>query len=162
VVPKGAIDKCVNNEAVQVWGNQPNRKQSKSNNQTIERRKTLKKTPLVFISMLLILSLCSAAFAADTPAAAPKGVVNLNSADTSQLSLLPRVGAKAAQRIVDYRKEHGSFQKTTELMQVKGFGQKRFDQVSAYLTVSGNTTLAAKVKSPRKARTKKPATTAAM
>ena len=101
-------------------------------------------------------------FAADVPAASPHGVVNLNSADAAQLSLLPRVGAKAAQRIVDYRKEHGSFQKTTDLMQVKGFGQKRFEQISAYVTVSGNTTLAAKVKSPRKPRTKKPSTTAAM
>jgi hypothetical protein len=48
-------------------------------------------------------------------------------------------------------------------MQVKGFGEKSFNRLAAYVTVSGNTTLNAKVKSPRKPRSKKqPATTASM
>jgi competence ComEA-like helix-hairpin-helix protein len=113
------------------------------------------------ITTLVILSLCTSAFAAgasSTPA--PGGVVNINTADTTHLSNLPRIGAKAAQRIVDYRKEHGPFRKTTDLMQVKGFGEKRFEHLSSYLTVSGDTTLAGKVKSARTARTRKPSTTA--
>lgn len=111
---------------------------------------------------VLAIALCStAAFAAEnhTPAAAaPAGVVNLNTADAAQLALLPRVGAKAAQRIVDYRKEHGSFKKTSDLMQVKGFGEKTFERLNPYLTISGNTTLTEKVKSPstRKASRKSP------
>jgi competence protein ComEA len=88
------------------------------------------------------------------PAAAPTGVVNINTADLTQLELLPRVGAKAAQRIADYRKEHGNFKKTSDLMQVKGFGEKSFEKLSPYVIVDGKTTLTAKVHSPRKASKK--------
>ena len=126
----------------------------------------IRKSNLIALVALVVLSLTTSVFAADAaaPAAAPSGVVNINSADVAQLSLLPRVGEKAAQRIVDYRKEHGAFKKTSDLMQVKGFGAKSFEKLSSYLTVDGKTTLTAKVKSPGKPRTKsskQPATTAA-
>ena len=111
----------------------------------------------IFILGLVILTLSVSAFAADAPA----GVVNINTADASQLVNLPRVGAKAAQRIIDYRKEHGPFSKTTDLMQVKGFGEKSYEVLRPYLTVDGKTTLTAKVRAPRKARaSKSPASTA--
>ena len=125
----------------------------------------IRKSNLIALVALVVLSLTTSVFAADAaPAAAPAGVVNINSADVAQLSLLPRVGEKAAQRIVDYRRDHGAFKKTSDLMQVKGFGAKSFEKLSAYLTVDGKTTLTAKVKSPGKPRTKsskQPATTAA-
>jgi competence ComEA-like helix-hairpin-helix protein len=125
----------------------------------------MRKSHFMMITVLL-LSLATSVFADDAApsmtAAAPAGVVNINTADLAQLSNLPRVGAKAAQRIIDYRKEHGPFQKTSDLMQVKGFGEKRFEALSRYVTVSGNTTLASKIKAPRKPRAsrKQPATTA--
>jgi competence protein ComEA len=105
---------------------------------------------MLFIALFTTLS--TAAFAAETHAAAPAptGVVNINTADGAQLALLPRVGVKAAQRIIDYRKEHGAFKKTSDLMQVKGFGEKTFERLNPYLTTSGSTTLTEKVKSPRK------------
>lgn len=92
-----------------------------------------------------------------------QGVVNINTADAEQLALLPRVGEKAAQRIIEYRTQHGPFKKTSDLMQVKGFGAKTFERVSPYVSLSGQTTLSAKVKSPstRKPRAKKPSTPAA-
>ena len=127
----------------------------------------MKKSHFIAVT-LVILSLClsPAAFADATPAstsAPAAGVVNINTASAGELANLPRVGLKAAQRIVDYRTEHGPFRKTTDLMQVKGFGEKSFNRLAAYVTVSGNTTLNAKVKSPRKPRSKKqPATTASM
>jgi competence ComEA-like helix-hairpin-helix protein len=74
--------------------------------------------------------------------------------------LLPHVGEKAAARIVEYRTQHGPFKKTSELMQVKGFGAKSFEKLSNYLAVDGKTTLASKIKSPRPPRAKKPTTTA--
>jgi competence ComEA-like helix-hairpin-helix protein len=128
----------------------------------------VKKSHFIAVSLVL-LSLCTtlspAAFADATPAASTPaaGVVNINTATAGELANLPRVGLKAAQRIVDYRTEHGPFHKATDLMQVKGFGDKSFNRLSAYVTVSGNTTLTAKVKSARKQRAKKqPATTASM
>ncbi len=113
----------------------------------------MRKSPAIVLLGIIILSLATAALA-DVP-----GVVNLNTADSSQLSFLPRVGTKAAQQIIDYRTAHGPFHKATDLMQVKGFGQKRYEKLSSYLVVEGKTTLTAKVSSPRKPR--KPTATAA-
>jgi len=120
----------------------------------------MRKSPILALA-LVVISLCGAAYAAD---AEPKGVVNINTADATQLALLPGVGAKAAQLIVDYRKQHGAFAKATDLMQVKGFGDKRFERLSPYISVDGKTTLTSKVKSQRKPRAKaagsKPSNTA--
>src|SRR4029450_1090426 len=60
------------------------------------------------------------------PAAAPASPVNINTATQAQLESLPGVGAKAAQRILEYRKQNGSFKKVEDLMNVKGFGGKTF------------------------------------
>jgi competence protein ComEA len=80
--------------------------------------------------------------------------VNINSATSAQIALLPHVGNKAAERIVDYRKAHGSFGQAEELMEVKGVGEKLFTQLKPYVTLTGPTTLTAKVRSgsPRSAR----------
>ena len=88
----------------------------------------MRKSPLfILVAILALASISATAVAANAPAAtAPTGVININTADASQIALLPRVGLKAAQRVIDYRTQHGSFKKTTDLMQVKGFGQTRF------------------------------------
>ena len=106
----------------------------------------MRKSHLIVLSAILIVTMSTAVMADTTQApVAPTGVVNINSADAAQLAFLPRVGVKAAQRIIDYRKEHGSFKKASDLMQVKGFGEKSYEKLAAYLTVDGKTTLAAKV-----------------
>jgi len=114
----------------------------------------MRKSQTIAILSLVILTICGAAFADSQTTAAPAGVVNINTADAAQLANLPRVGMKVAQRIVDYRAAHGPFASTSDLMQVKGFGQKSFDRLSPYLTIEGKTTLTSKVQSPRKARAK--------
>ena len=118
----------------------------------------MRKSLFIVLSVVLIAMISSSALAAvpQIPAGTATGVVNINTADVIQLSLLPRVGAKVAQRIADYRKEHGNFKKTSDLMQVKGFGEKSFERLAAYVTVDGKTTLSAKVhtKSPRKSSKK--------
>jgi competence protein ComEA len=122
----------------------------------------MRKSLHAILAILFIAVYTSSAFAvAATPNVTASGVVNINTADTSELAKLPRVGLKAAQRIVDYRKEHGAFAKTSDLMQVKGFGQKSFDRLSAYLTVNGASTLNAKVKSTGIRKSRKSPTTAA-
>ena len=118
----------------------------------------MRKSLPILVTVFLVASIGAAAFADETPASAPAGVVNINTADAAQLSLLPRVGAKAAQRIVDYRTQHGPFRKTTDIMQVKGFGDKSFQRLSAYITVEGQSTLTTKVSSPRKPRSSKAST----
>ena len=59
------------------------------------------------------------------------------------------------QRIVDSRAQHGRFTKPTDIMQVKGFGDKSYERLSSYITVDGQSTLTAKVRSPRKPRSSK-------
>ena len=49
---------------------------------------------------------------------------------------LPRVGAKTAERIVAFRKQHGGFQRPEELMNVKGIGEKSYAKLKPYLNVS--------------------------
>lgn len=111
----------------------------------------MRKSLPILMSLVLIASLGAAAFAADGQANPNvPGVVNINTATVAQLSLLPRVGAKAAQRIVDYRTAHGGFAKATDIMQVKGFGNKSFERLSAYIVLAGKTTLSEKIRSPRK------------
>lgn len=114
----------------------------------------MRKSHSILFLGIILTTMCVSAFAADAQSATPAGVVNINSADAAQLSLLPRVGMKAAQRVVDYRTEHGPFKKATDLMQVKGFGDKTFERLNPYITVDGKTTLTAKVQGPRKARAK--------
>lgn len=114
----------------------------------------MRKSHSIFILSIIIAAMCASVFAADVQSATPAGVVNINTADAAQLALLPRVGMKAAQRVVAYRTEHGPFHKATDLMQVKGFGDKTFERLNPYITLDGKTTLTAKVQGPRKARAK--------
>lgn len=122
----------------------------------------MRKSHSLVLIALFIAAIAGQALADSSPAVS-SGVVNINTADATQLAYLPRVGAKAAQRIIDYRTQHGAFHKATDLMQVKGFGEKSFNKISAYVTVDGKTTLTGKVSSPRKPRKSsrpQPATTA--
>ncbi len=93
---------------------------------------------------------------ASLPAAGAEGkkVVNINSADASQLALLPRVGPSVAERIVDYRKENGPFKKIEDLMLVQGIGEKTFQLLKPYLAVSGESTLKEKVHGSRSSSSK--------
>jgi comEA protein len=61
--------------------------------------------------------------------------VNINTASAEELAKLPRVGAKAAQRIVDYRSAHKSFKSVDELRNVKGIGPKVFEGIRPYATL---------------------------
>ena len=65
----------------------------------------------------------------------PGGKVNINSATASDFENLPGIGPVLAQKIVDYRNQHGPFRSIQDLMKVSGIGQKKFDSLSAYVTV---------------------------
>lgn len=112
---------------------------------------------------LLVISIGAAGAVASEAAdsAASPGVVNINTADVAQFALLPRIGLKVGQRIVDYRKEHGPFKSTTDLMQVKGIGDKTFELLSPYLVIEGETTLRSEVPAPRRPRASKKASSTA-
>lgn len=60
--------------------------------------------------------------------------VNINTASVEELSTLPGIGQGTAEKIVNYRKDH-QFKKTTDLMDVKGIGEKKFEKIKAQLSV---------------------------
>ncbi len=97
----------------------------------------------------LLLAAASAQAGENEAAAAPAaaGKVNINQASAAQIAFLPRIGAKVAERVVDYRKEHGTFSRPEELMEVKGIGEKLFLVLKPYVTVSGPTTVTEKIRS---------------
>ncbi len=50
--------------------------------------------------------------------------ININTATAEELTVLKQVGAKLAQRIVQFRQEKGNFKTPEDLMKVPGVGQK--------------------------------------
>ena len=73
--------------------------------------------------------------AAPSATEAPPPLVNINTADLKALMTLPGIGETYAQRIIDYRKEIGKFDSIAEIMEVKGIGQGRFENIKDYITV---------------------------
>jgi competence protein ComEA len=64
------------------------------------------------------------------PAASlPGGRVHLNSATLEQLDQLPGIGPVTAQKIIDYRTEHGAFGSVDELDAVSGIGPARLEEL---------------------------------
>ncbi|MGE4484509.1 MAG: ComEA family DNA-binding protein [Oscillospiraceae bacterium] len=61
--------------------------------------------------------------------------LNLNTADVSQLELLPSIGEVLAQRIVDYREKNGGFRAVEELLNVSGIGQQRYESIKDLVEV---------------------------
>jgi len=61
--------------------------------------------------------------------------ININTATVEELQNLPGLGSTIAEQIVDYRNEHGSFQKIEDIMQVKGLGGEAFDKIKHLITV---------------------------
>ncbi|MGH9411985.1 MAG: ComEA family DNA-binding protein [Vicinamibacterales bacterium] len=74
----------------------------------------------------------SRASSAKATASAP---VNLNAATEAQLQTLPGVGAKVAQRIIEYRQKNGAFKKAEDLMNVRGIGEKNFLKIKPLVTI---------------------------
>ena len=62
------------------------------------------------------------------------GTVSLSSATVEELDELPGVGPITAQKIVDYRAEHGPFASVDDLDAVPGIGPTRIEQLRDLVT----------------------------
>lgn len=65
----------------------------------------------------------------------PDKKININTAYTNDLLLLPGIGEVMAERIIEYRERTGGFRNIEELKNVKGIGEKKFEKIRNYLTL---------------------------
>ena len=56
-------------------------------------------------------------------------MLDLNSAKEYELTLLPGIGPKRAQAIINYRDSHGGFSRLEELAKVGGIGPKEIERL---------------------------------
>jgi competence protein ComEA len=61
--------------------------------------------------------------------------VHLNTATVEDLEELPGIGPALAQRVVDYRTQHGQFHTVDELRQVSGFGGQRYENLASMIAL---------------------------
>lgn len=65
--------------------------------------------------------------------------VNLNTASASLLSYVSGLNQSLAKNIVDHRNENGPFKERKEILKVKRFGPKSFQQAAGFLRITGGT-----------------------
>jgi competence ComEA-like helix-hairpin-helix protein len=62
--------------------------------------------------------------------------VDVNQADWPELTLLPGVGEVVARRIVEYRKQHGPFEKIEDLLKVPGIGPQTLSRIRPFVQIT--------------------------
>jgi comEA protein len=72
----------------------------------------------------------------DTSAEGDEAPVDLNAATRSDLMELPGIGAVTADRILQYRSEHGPFASVDDLRKIKGISRKKLDKLRPAITVA--------------------------
>lgn len=65
----------------------------------------------------------------ETGSAAAGGPLHLNTATAEQLDELPGVGPVTAQKIIDWREQHGAFSSVDDLDAIPGIGPARLEQL---------------------------------
>jgi competence protein ComEA len=63
--------------------------------------------------------------------------VNINTAGSAELQMLPGIGPALAQRILEDREKHGAYATVEQLDRVRGIGPKTIEKLRAMATVEG-------------------------
>jgi comEA protein len=89
-----------------------------------------------FVRILLLLA-AFGAVAVSLPAKKkpPAAPVNLNTATSEELQLVPGIGPVTAEKILQMRKSYGAFKSVDDLSAIRGIGPKRLEKMRKYLTV---------------------------
>ncbi len=62
--------------------------------------------------------------------------IDLNKASEKDLEKLPMIGQIKAKAIVRYRNENGPFKRIEDVVNVSGIGEKTFERIKPYITIS--------------------------
>ena len=63
------------------------------------------------------------------------GKINITTATVDQLALLPGIGTRTAQAIIEYREQHGPFKTVSDLTNVRGIGEKTLELLRKHILV---------------------------
>jgi len=72
--------------------------------------------------------------------AGPSGAgqaIDINRASVEDLTEIPGIGKSLAQRIVDFRDEHGPFKRVDDLLKIRGIGEKSLEKIRPHVKVAG-------------------------
>ena len=60
-------------------------------------------------------------------------LLNINTASVTELETLPNIGEATAQKIIDYRTQHGNFTNVDALQNVRGIGPKTLEKLRPFV-----------------------------
>lgn len=66
----------------------------------------------------------------------PRTVININTENAHNLERLPGIGPVLAQEIIAYRQRQGGFKNIEELKNIKGIGDKKFEEIKDLVSVN--------------------------
>ncbi len=61
--------------------------------------------------------------------------IDINTATVEEFISLAGIGEGRAADIIEYREEHGAFQRIEDIMKVSGIGEKTFEEIKERITV---------------------------
>ncbi len=88
----------------------------------------------------------------------PPAPVNLNTATSEELQLVPGIGPVTAEKILQMRKSYGPFKSVDDLSAIRGIGPKRLEKMRKYLTVGKATSATKPAGAAKPPTTPKPST----
>ncbi|HEX9594012.1 MAG TPA: helix-hairpin-helix domain-containing protein [bacterium] len=96
------------------------------------------KQTLAFLIVVLVFGIVPAVGYGEPPASVQQmslAAININTAPAEELQELPGIGPVLAERVVQYRQEHGPFKNVDQIKEVKGVGEALFEKVKDRLTL---------------------------
>ncbi len=66
--------------------------------------------------------------------------ININTASSQDLQKLPGIGPAYAQRIIEWREENGLFTSPEQLLEIRGIGERRLEQIRPLIILSEDET----------------------
>jgi|SRR5215204_959538 len=106
---------------------------------TLHSRKSVFVLLSIFLFGFCFVSACSSKrIATNSPAndGQPRAsfLVNVNTADASELQKLPHVGPALAKKIIEHRTRYGPFRKPEHLLIIDGLSEKAFRNFSQFIS----------------------------
>ena len=99
-------------------------------------KKTVEKIrPYVYVAAATTIDISKPSVISEEKETATGILVDINRASKKELMILPRIGPKTAERIVEYRKLHQGFKNKEDIMNVSRIGPKTYEQLKDKITV---------------------------